>query len=147
MTNKRKGAYTPEENRATVALYFTMLDRVRDGRDYSKAAFIRLARGEAKVGDVTQSELPEVAGFCGALACRSKQSIEFKLMNCTAAHVDIINDGVLNGDKSAMGETMHSHGYRGMANYQASLKDAMKAELARRTDRDAREYIYEVTQS
>jgi hypothetical protein len=43
-------------------------------------------------------------------------------MNCSAAHATI--------DPQAV--TMDGHGYRALANYQAALVDAMRAELHRR---------------
>jgi len=107
----RSPAWTPAENAAIVRLYFAMLDAATTGQPYNKAAMIRIAQTGG--GSVTQPR---------PLQMRSKQSIEFKLMNCSAAHASL--------DPNA--ETMHSHGYRAMPNYQADLKIAMAAALADR---------------
>lgn len=71
MKNK---AWTPEENRAVVALYFAMLDHAVSGEPYNKAAMIRAVQGT------------DVPGEAGPLIWRSRGSIEAKLMNCSAAH-------------------------------------------------------------
>lgn len=114
-TKKRQPPYSGEENTATLALYFDMLAAVTAGRPYNKAAMIRTAQGRhCDVGTVTP---------LGPLARRSKQSIEFKLMNATACHLALVPGATI---------TMDSHGYRAMANYQADLKDAMRQALADR---------------
>lgn len=106
MTDKKRlPPYSAEENQATLALYFHMLDRAIAGQPYVKAAMIRDASADG----------------CH-LANRSKQSIEFKLMNCSAAHAALAPGAV----------TMDGHGYRALPNYQAALKLAMQDALARR---------------
>lgn len=107
-------AWTPAENTALVALYFAMLDRATTGQPYNKAAMIRHAM------NTIERDHPNEYG--GILYNRSKQSIEFKLMNATAAHQALMPDA----------ETMHGHGYRAMPNMQAALKQAMQAEIYRR---------------
>ncbi len=116
MTNqaKRPAPWSAEENTAIVALYFQMLDAATSGHPYSKAEMIRQARGQ---GRGTIDALPSPAY---PLAARSKGSIEAKLMNCSAAHRDLGTPIEL---------TMDGHGYRALSNYQATLKDAMQAEL------------------
>ena len=109
MTAKRT-PWTPAENAALVRLYFAMLDHAIAGEQYNKAAMIRTA----------QLETPRTTG---PLANRSRGSIEAKLMNATAVHSHL-------GARRA--ETMHDHGYRALPNYQAALKDAMRAEIERR---------------
>jgi len=110
-------AWTEDENRALCSLYFRMLDGSlrTDGR-LNKAALVRLARGEPKE---TDRNVTGCAGFGWLLKGRSKQSVEFKLMNATAAHASL--------DPQAV--TMDGHGYRAMANYQAALKDAGRTAL------------------
>ena len=119
MTAKRT-PWTPAENAALVRLYFAMLDAQRHldefGMTYNKAGMIRHARGEAVGAHMTTVEH-------GALTNRTRGSIEAKLMNATAAHSHL-------GARRA--ETMHDHGYRALSNYQAALKDAMRAEIERR---------------
>ncbi len=108
------GYWTEAENIAVILLYFAMLGRAKSGVAYSKAAMIRGAQGEAEIPDT---------GYTiayGPLADRSKGSIEFKLMNCSACHLDLVPDA----------ETMHGHGYRELSNYQADLKAAMSKVLA-----------------
>ncbi len=114
----RSKPWNEQENTAIVALYFEMLDAELDQQRYSKADHIRAVRGEPQTS---------VASFRNApLADRSRGSIEFKLMNASAAHADIVTGA----------ETMHGHGYRELPNYQAALKVAMEAELdARELDR------------
>lgn len=119
----RQPPYDYEENRGTVAMYFEMLDNTQRGYKFIKAELIRIAQDP----ESTSSQL-----FAGTLANRKRGSIEFKLMNCSAAHADI--------DPNA--ETMHSHGYRALPNYQRSLKTAMRNELTRRR---AAEQIAEAT--
>ncbi len=105
--------WTAAENEAVIDLYFGMLGRAKSGVAYSKAAMIRAAQGQA--------EIP-TTGYTitfGPLASRSKGSIEFKLMNCSAAHLDI--------DPGAT--TMHGFGYRELSNYQADLKAIMRKQL------------------
>jgi len=113
----RHPPWSEAENAALVALYFAMLDYVGFGVAYNKAAMIRGAQN-SHAGPID-------SGLnTAALKARSKQSIEFKLMNATAAHRDLAPEA----------ETMHSHGYRAMPNYQAALKDAMRAEIEYRKD-------------
>jgi len=124
----RTPAWSTEENTALVALYFAMLDKALGGsllmwpgQPYNKAELIRMARGvQAEPGKIASS--PNDA----LLRARSKQSIEFKLMNATAAHRDI--------DPTAV--TMHGYGYRAMSNYQAALRDAMREEIDQREGAD-----------
>ena len=109
--------WTPAENAALVRLYFAMLDRAIAGRPYNKAAMIR----SAQTVDTHYSD-----GIAGKLANRSRGSIEAKLMNATACHEDLIAAGLVN---DADCETMDSHGYRALPNYQRALRDAMRDEL------------------
>jgi hypothetical protein len=118
-TMSNKTPWTDHENSGLIALYFVMLDHAIPGQQYTKAGLIRCAR-------LTPREVAEQRGyqpsFIGTLANRSRGSIEFKLMNASAAHADL--DGAAT--------TMHSFGYRAMPNYQASLKDALREELRNR---------------
>jgi hypothetical protein len=108
ISKKRPAPWSDNENRALVALYFAMLDKAISGKAYNKAAMIRtVQRGLTCNGD-TLADAP--------LEARSKQSIEFKLMNASAAHAALDPDAI----------TMHGHGFRAMPNYQATLKDAMR---------------------
>ena len=102
----KRTAWTPDENRALAALYFRMLYCARMGASYNKAEMIRTAQGT--------DEKP------GPLHGRTRGSIEAKLMNASAAHRDL--------DAGAV--TMDGFGYRALANYQASLRDAMRAAMA-----------------
>ena len=104
----RKPAWSDAENARLIALYFEMLDYAIPGKQYSKAGMIREVRG-----DDAQP---------GPLLRRSKQSIEFKLMNASAAHAAL--------DPHA--DTMDTFGYRAMPNYQAALKDEMLLALQNR---------------
>lgn len=104
----KRTPWTDQENRALVALYFTMLDHATTGRPYSKAAMIR----EAQTGSYIKMPCSGI----GPLADRSRGSIEFKLMNASAAHAAVDPEAV----------TMDGYGYRAMPNYQAGLKDAMR---------------------
>lgn len=117
MTTTRK-PWTDDENRALVALYFEMLDCATAGRPYNKAALIRIAQNASNHAAKT-FDYP----FTGRLKDRSRGSIEAKLMNATAAHRDLCSND----------ETMDSHGYRALPNYQASLKSAVLREVERRT--------------
>lgn len=115
--------WTPEENQAICALYFSMLDKATTGQNYNKAAMIRVAKegiGEQDMAGPFDCSTP----YVGLLGVRTKGSIEAKLMNCTAAHRD------LHGTP-----TMDGYGYRALSNYQATLKDAM-LEALRRRDND-----------
>jgi hypothetical protein len=114
--------WTPAENAAVVTLYFDMLDCATCGEHYNKAALIRYS--QTGTGNPLGA-----SGIPSALADRSRGSIEAKLMNCTAAHADLINEHPTYG---AYDETMDCHGYRALANYQRTLKDAMADELLRR---------------
>ena len=113
MTNRTP--WTPAENLAVCRLYFDMLAAATTGRQYNKAAMIRTAQ----LGHLAPRQAP---GATGPLANRTRGSIEARLMNCSAAHATI--------DPQAV--TMDGHGYRALANYQAALVDAMRAELHRR---------------
>lgn len=125
--------WTPDENRALVALYFDMLNLALLGKPYSKAAMIRDA-----IGPVPGLEAPLVRKhhrpYFSSLCNRTKGSIEFKLMNASAAHLDILTaqhrppiaDSVARANVSA---TMHNHGYRCQGNYQASLKVVIQEAL------------------
>ena len=106
----RSPPWTDPENGACVALYFVMLDAAIPGHAYTKAGLIRVAQG-------TQDATPFSESFAGKLSARSKQSIEFKLMNASAAHAAL--------DPHA--DTMDCFGYRAMPNYQAALKDTMRS--------------------
>lgn len=119
MTNK--SPWTDPENGGLVRCYFEMNDAAHGGKAYNKAALIRDYRGE------------DAAAF-GPLENRSRASIEFKLMNATAAHADILAELYNGGDNAPayLELTMHGHGYRAMPNYQASLKQAMREELEKR---------------
>ncbi len=108
----RPTPWTPEENRALVALYFTMLDKAIRAQPYNKAAMIRTAQSSGENVGIQN-------GYHGQLPNRSKQSIEFKLMNASACHAAL--------DPHA--DTMDCFGYRAMPNYQAALKDAMRTAL------------------
>jgi hypothetical protein len=122
MTNRTP--WQDAENQPLVTMYFTMLDAQLDGQRYSKADIIRAYRGEP------QNSQPAVDG--APLANRSRGSIEFKLMNASAAHADIINDYIEEHGEPASRDTMHSHGYRALPNYQAALRTAMQVEITRR---------------
>ncbi len=118
------GYWTEAENIAVILLYFAMLGRAKSGVAYSKAGMIRGAQGEAEIPDT---------GYTiayGPLADRSKGSIEFKLMNCTACHASLLCGGDWDSAPEAIGATMHNRGYRAMPNYQADLKAAMSKMLA-----------------
>lgn len=129
-TKKRPAPWSPEENAACVALYFVMLDYATCDDKYNKAGLIRAAQHGTPPRGMTHAFV--LAPFASKLVDRSKQSIEFKLMNCSAAHADIINDYIESFGEPTNRETMHGHGYRAMPNYQASLKDAMHRALERR---------------
>lgn len=103
MTNRT--AWTPAENRALSGLYLRMLYCARMGASYNKAEMIRNAQGT--------DDQP------GLLHARTRGSIEAKLMNASAAHADLVPGAV----------TMDGFGYRALANYQASLKDALAEAL------------------
>jgi hypothetical protein len=96
-----------------------MLDKAIAGQPYNKAAMIR----EVQLSWTThesgawKDEPP--------LQQRSRGSIEAKLMNASAAHLEIAPNA----------ETMATHGYKAWGNYQAALKDAMRAELDTRNMR------------
>jgi hypothetical protein len=105
--------WTDTENGALVALYFVMLALAESGKPYSKAAMIRAA----------QTGHGGSESYAGKLIDRSKGSIEFKLMNASAAHLDCLPDAT----------TMHGFGYRELSNYQAALKEAMAVRLLTRS--------------
>lgn len=119
---KRK-AWTDDECRAVVALYFAMLDKATAGAKYNKAAMIRATQEPQQINPGDATEPP--------LAARSRGSIEAKLMNCTAAHE------ALRPVAAARRETMNDHGYRALSNYQRSLRDVMAEALDTRERRDA----------
>ncbi len=125
--------WTQAENEAVIMLYFGMLGRAKSGAAYSKAAMIRDAQvwpyGESVEERGVRPEFPP-------LGKRSKGSIEFKLMNCSACHADLISDDIKKHGKplgldTILGrDTMHGHGYRALSNYQADLKATMSKVLA-----------------
>lgn len=98
----RSPAWNDTENATVCVLYFHMLGLAITDQPYNKAALIREVRQPGK-----------------RLADRSRGSIEAKLMNCTAAHRKLRPDYT----------SMDGHGYRAMANYQASLDGAMQIAL------------------
>lgn len=100
-------AWTGSENAGVAVLYFDMLDLAVSGQAYNKAAMIRNLQK-------------------GILSDRSRGSIESKLMNASAAHADIAPNDT----------TMSGFGYRPLSNYQATLRDAIKAERIKRYLRD-----------
>ena len=110
----RSPPWNDAENGALVALYFVMLDAAIAGVEYNKAGAIRAARGE------NPNPLDNVHG--SPLADRGRGSIEFKLMNASAVHADLMPNA----------ETMHNHGYRALPNYQADLKVAMAEAIVQR---------------
>jgi hypothetical protein len=120
MTNRTP--WTPAENAALVRLYFAMLSAQRNqdqhGMTYNKAGMIRHFRGEALGAWLDGDDH-------GALANRTRGSIEAKLMNASACHRDLMPSS----------ETMDDHGYRALSNYQAALKEAMAHALAYRGHR------------
>lgn len=125
----RPAPWSDTENAALVALYFVMLDSAIAGRAYNKAGMIREHQGEAPNTSPTtgiENAVHSAISMRAELGNRSKQSIEFKLMNATAAHLDA-SDGV-----GGYVTTMDGYGYRAMPNYQASLKDAMREALVSR---------------
>lgn len=99
----RHSIWVPSENGALAALYFAMLDKAIAGEKYNKAAMIRNQR---TIGD-------------HLLCARSRGSIEFKLMNASAAHGALIPGAT----------TMHGYGYRCLPNFQKGLKTAMQSAL------------------
>lgn len=109
MTNTRT-PWTHDENRALVALYFSMAFAVEQHQPYVKAAMIR----ERQTGERTLPNGTKVY-TSAPLQNRSRGSIEAKLMNCTA----VVED--LGFHKWSMAE----HGYRALPNYQAALKVAV----------------------
>lgn len=109
----RSKPWSKTENGAIAALYFDMLDSAVAGSNYNKAAMIRYARGSDDPKDAIHVKTDYIWDTLGD---RSRQSIEFKLMNCTAAHLDLVPGAQC---------TMHDHGYRAMPNYQAELKAAV----------------------
>lgn len=117
MTTTKKARLAPwsaDENRAIVRLYFDMLNSAANGAEYNKAAMIRAVQNNHSG--------PIDSGLnTAALKVRSKGSIEAKLMNCTAAHRDLIAAGELPDV-----HTMDGHGYRALSNYQATLKVALR---------------------
>lgn len=110
----RSPPWSKTENAAISALYFEMLDAELDEQRYSKADHIRAVRGEPQTSVASFREAP--------LANRSRGSIEFKLMNASAVHADLMPNA----------ETMHNHGYRELPNYQADLKVAMAEAIVKR---------------
>lgn len=111
----RSPPWSEQENRDLIALYFQMLDKAAIGTPYNKAAMIRREQTGKDDAGTGHSDF-------ATLANRSKQSIEFKLMNASAAHAAIDPEAV----------TMHGFGYRAMPNYQAALKDAMALKIETR---------------
>lgn len=115
MTNAKRTPWEPAENLALARLYFTMLHAAAHGHPYNKAAMIR------DVSQYRQNE--QYYGIRKPLADRSRGSIEAKLMNASAAHRDLMREGLIRD-----GLTMDGFGYRALPNYQRSLKDAVLAE-------------------
>jgi hypothetical protein len=114
----RPAPWSDYENRALVALYFTMLDYATAGGHYNKAAMIREAQNGPAYRNNHRNLTSEPSGS-GALGARSRGSVELKLMNASAAHRDVDADAV----------TMDGYGYRALPNYQATLKDAMRLKI------------------
>jgi len=106
-------------------MYFIMLDAAQLGQPANKAGMIRHYRGEALGAWLTSES-------AGTLAARSRGSIEFKLMNATAAHASILIEQTGCSNDGALDATMHGHGYRALPNYQATLRAAMLEEIADR---------------
>ena len=124
----KRAPWTDQENAALVALYFAMLDEAIAGRPYNKAAMIR----KEQLGHLMPRGNPEATG---PLKVRSRGSIEAKLMNARAAHRDV------SAESGGQASTMDGYGYRCLSNYQATLKDAMKAALLSREFRGAEELL------
>ena len=117
--------WTPAENLTVSRLYFDMLEHADAGLQYNKAGMIR----ERQTGSYIKMPCPGI----GPLANRSRPSIEAKLMNCSAAHRDLLRAAGFEADGTdATAATMDGHGYRCLPNYQQSLRDAMAAEMHRR---------------
>ena len=119
MSTNKKAPWTPAENLALARIYFTMLHAATNGHPYNKAQMIRTAQGISN-----REDIPHDAR--APLHYRSRGSIEAKLMNASAAHRDLIAEGLL-----AAGPTMATHGYKAWGNYQSTLKDAVIAEAYR----------------
>ncbi len=119
-----KNAWSDIENAAVCTLYFAMLALVLRGVKFNKRAMIRDAQHGtyAQAADdqhAARGLLP--AGYPeapknGPLWARSRQSVEAKLMNCTAVHELLA--------PTAM--SMSAHGYRPLTRFQGSLRDAMR---------------------
>jgi hypothetical protein len=126
MKMTRSTPWHKDENGSLVSMYFEMLDAAQDGQRYSKADHIRAARGEPQTSVCSFRVAP--------LSGRSRGSIEFKLMNATAAHADLIgeSDDHQHDAEDYLLRTMHDHGYRALPNYQAGLKSAMACIMAER---------------
>ena len=123
----KNAPWTPEENRALVALYFEMLDWATAGKRYSKADLIRVARGEAAGYGHNRDD------FESCLENRSRGSVEAKLMNASAAHRDLINEHIQQLDSEPLyRDTMATYGYKAWGNYQATLKAEMASIINRR---------------
>lgn len=112
----KKTPWTPEENRALLALYFAMLDKAKQGQPYNKAAMIRAAQDSRESAPLVH-------------LARSRGSIEAKLMNASAAHRDLNQESGISGYSAI---TMDGYGYRCLSNYQAALKAAMTEALKAR---------------
>lgn len=93
-------AWSPAENWAVALLYRRMLKAATSGQPYNKRAMLREA-------------------MAGQLSERSKGSIEFKLMNCSAAHAQLDPEAV----------TMADYGYKALPNTQKVLKDSLAKAL------------------
>jgi hypothetical protein len=121
----KNAPWTPEENRALLALYFAMLDKAVYGKSYNKAAMIR---------EVQQHESDDGGpSHPGPLVNRSRGSIEAKLMNASAAHRDLINEHIQQLDSEPLyRDTMATYGYKAWGNYQATLKAEMASIINRR---------------
>lgn len=115
MIMTRNPKWTDAENDAVIALWFKMADHAAAGEKYVKKAMINAAIAGQAYGR-------NIADMRGPLAARTRQSVEFKLMNVSACVRDIDADYF----------NMADHGYKAYDNYQATLKTAVQAEIERR---------------
>ncbi len=104
-------AWTADEIDAGIGLYFSMLGLSLNGLKFNKRAMIRLVQGVVDTETGT-------AGT-GALAARSRQSVEMKLMNITACINDIARERGTNY------QSMENAGYKPLNSYQAALRLAV----------------------
>jgi 5-methylcytosine-specific restriction protein A len=106
----RAQPWSEAENLAAVAAYNGMMADDGNGHDYSKARVIRALRGVPKENEPAAVSLM----IFGALAGRSRGSIEFKFGNISAAR-DSLCLPLLKGYKAA-------------GNYQQSLRELIKVQ-------------------